>query len=102
MIDKGWKNKSDDPELIIGAHERYDIYLSKGDRYFSAVAYNPSDTATYLKYTMVIEVYVSDGNHSQNIELPGGLSMSMTEDELKEYLTKNNITNYEYDRGSER
>lgn len=100
LIDQGWEYNGD-LEYTAGAGLQYVVQFQKDNRTLTATCYNPSDTATYLKYTIVTRIHAEDSTFDAVVEFPGGLTPSMSETELLAFMTKNGITNYEYRRETE-
>ena len=99
LINNGWKYGGD-LEYTAGAGAQYVVQFEKNDRCLTATAYNPSDMATLLKYTVITEIHAEDSTFNPAVEFPAGLSPSMSETELLAFMTKNNITNYDYLKAS--
>ncbi|WP_022760383.1 hypothetical protein [Butyrivibrio sp. AD3002] len=98
ITNNGWDYPGN-PDEIVEAGQMYSVRFDKGDRSLYATVYNPSEEATYLKYSMIISVSDPRGLSANDLEFPGGLSGSITEGQLLTYLDKNGITNYDYNKG---
>jgi hypothetical protein len=96
LVKNGWEYDGD-PDYIAGAQQEYVVQFHKGDLTLTGRTFNPSDKATYIKYTMITCIGARSGSISHNdIEFPGGLSGAMSQEEVVAYLEKNNIKNYKY------
>lgn len=96
LEDNGWTYDAD-ADYVVGAGQGYVITIEKLDRKVCIVTSNFAEKATYLKNTMVVSVSVDpDGLFGNGMEFPGDLNANMTETELLAYMTKQNITNYDY------
>ena len=95
FVNNGWEYGGD-LEYTAGADLEYVVQFTKNNRTLTATAYNPTDKATFLKYTVITEVHAEDSDYDAFIEFPGGLNPAMTETELLAFMTQNGITNYDY------
>lgn len=96
LVKNGWEYDGDS-DYIAGAQQEYVVQFHKGDLTLTGRTFNPSDKATYIKYTMITCIGARSGSISHNdIEFPGGLSGAMSQEEVVAYLEKNNIKNYKY------
>ncbi len=100
IVDNGWEYGGD-PNYVAGAGQTYVVQFHKGDKTLTTNAYNPSDQATLLKYTMIISVTAnSDSSIANYMELPDGLDKLNSKEEIDDFLKKHNITNYDYFKNS--
>lgn len=96
LVDDGW-TYTEDENYVVGAGQEYSFGISKGDSRVNIVASNTSDNAVYLKNTIVTTISFYPGTYNTvDLSLPGGLTADCTEEDVKAYLEKNGITNYEY------
>lgn len=95
FLDNGWSyNVSDD---TLGAGQRCLVPVAIGDDRIYLEAVNPMDYAVHLNNTIVVAVQVNVYSRTKlDFQIPGGINISSTDDDIKKFLESNKIENYEY------